>query len=87
MIPVIDGVYELYDIKNEQNSKKKMLLQQQVIEIRKHSEKLILKAKKIYNFKISKKLFENYDPVTCDFLLLEQMADLYYTKFKKVAKA
>ena len=77
MIPVVAGVYVPFDIANEPNPKKKIFLQKQVIFLRKHEEYIIIKAKKLYNMKISGKLYENYDRVTCDFKLLEEKAALY----------
>ena len=77
MIPVIKRVYEPFDIANEPNPKKKILLQKQVIFLRKHEKYIILKAKKLYNLKLTGKLYENYDRVTCDFKLLEEKATMY----------
>ena len=77
MIPVVAGVYTPYDIANEPNIKKKILFQKQVIFLRKHEKHIIEKAKKLYNLKISGKLYSNYDQVTCNFKLLEEKAELY----------
>lgn len=77
MIPIIDGVYHLIDIDHEPDAKKKALLQKQAIELRKNSDHLISKAKKLYRLKTSGLLYSNYDAVTCDFKLLEEKAKLY----------
>lgn len=77
MIPVVAGVYSLFDIANESNPKKKIFLQKQVRILRKNEKHIINKAKKLYNLKISGSLYPNYDGVTCDFKLLEEKAALY----------
>ena len=77
MIPVVGGVYHLFDIAHEPNPKKKILLQKQVIFLRKHEKHIIAKAKKLYYLKVNGGLYENYDNVTCDFKLLEEKASLF----------
>lgn len=77
MIPVLDGVYKKFDINNEKNLKKKTLLIKQVIELRKKSDYIIKKAKKLYGLKISGRLYASKDNITCDFKLLESIIHLY----------
>lgn len=77
MIPIVDGVYHLFDIDNEPDRKKKTLLQNQAKVIRKNEKHIISKARKIYRLKTEGKLYPNYDAVTCDFHLLEEQAKLY----------
>ena len=77
MIPVVAAVYTSFDITNEPNLTKKTFLQKQVVFLRKKEAYIIAKAKKLYNLKISGKLYPNYDAITCDFKLLEEKASLF----------
>ena len=77
MIPVVSGVYIPFDIQNESNLQRKILLQKQVRFLRKNESYIVNKAKKLYNLKVTGELFPNYDKVTCDFKLLECKASEY----------
>lgn len=72
MIPVFDSVIKDYDIKNEADSKYKMLLENQVRLLRKpyHDGTLAKYANKIYTDKVNH-INKNYLKATVDFKLLE----------------
>ena len=84
MIPVVEGVYHKIDFTITDADTKydracKMLLINQKRFIDKHEKDIRNKALILYNLKTQKKLYENYDKITCDFLKLEKVAG----KFKK----
>ena len=47
--------------------------------LRKNHDKIIVKAKKIYNLQRSGELYENYMKVTCDFAILEKQCMLWFS--------
>ncbi|MCM1404714.1 MAG: type III toxin-antitoxin system ToxN/AbiQ family toxin [Prevotella sp.] len=82
MLPVVDGTYYSADLKIDNHddtfTKNKKLVLQKIAQFsRKNKNKIIIKARYLYNLKISGKLYPNYDAITCDFRLLENVADSY----------
>ena len=76
MIPIIDGVYTPVDLIPQKTDTKrqtaeKIKFSRIVRFLRKNQEKIIIKAKKIYNMQKSGLLYKNYMAVTCNFDLLE----------------
>jgi len=82
MIPLVDGVYEKYELAKVLNKVQRQLHEKQIIDLRKNAAHIVAKAEKIYKLKIGRKLYPNYDDVTCDFKKLETAAKLYNSKKK-----
>jgi len=87
MIPVVKGVYWLADLKikptdKEWEKNKKILLQRTIRFLRKHDERLLIKAKFLYDKMCREKLSSKQSVIVCDFLKLELQA----SKWKGVKK-
>lgn len=85
MIPVIDGVYNLVDMKIKEsdsleNAKYKRMLIEQLKFLSTNEKKLRTKVNILYNMKIKKQLSEHRDLVVCDFRLLEEKSLLFINK-------
>ena len=82
MLPVVGGTYfsadlEISSLDDDFIKNKKLVLQKIEQFSRKNNEKIIIKAKNLYNLKIKNKLYPNYDAITCDFKKLEEVASNY----------
>ncbi len=82
MLPVVKGVYTLIDLTIKPNDDFKTKVEKtKFINIarflRKNYNKIVMKAKKIYNLQKSGQLYENYMQVTCDFEKLEKQSLLW----------
>ena len=74
MIPVPDDAIMLYDVENEQDQAYKDLVNEEIIYIRKHAEKIVKNAKVLYSKRKSGK--ENRVVQSClDFIALEKECD------------
>ena len=87
MLPVVDNVcfdadLKINDSDDEYIKSKKFGLQKISQFVRKNENKIIKKARHLYNLKISGRIFPNYDAITCDFKKLEEVAGKY-EDFKK----
>jgi len=82
MIPVVKSVYwfidtNIYITDTPKLKSEKIKLLNIIRFLRKNKNKIIIKAKKIYNLQITNKLYANYKDITCDFKLLEEKAIMY----------
>lgn len=77
MIPVPISELELYDLENEADSTYKDLVQNEMIFIRKHREKIISNAKVMYNQKASNDTTAGYVKSALDFQALEALCAAY----------
>ncbi len=77
MIPVPNDCIKLLDIRNQED-KYKILLEQQIIYINKNEEKILRKAKSIYN-SVTNHTNSFLESISCNFSLLESI----YKKFEK----
>ena len=77
MIPVPDSELELYDYENEQDQKYKDLVQNEIIAIRKNSEKIIGNANLLYKQKIANDTTAGYVAAALDYKKLEDLCDKY----------
>ena len=80
MIPVPTSELELYDLEHELDSTYKDLVQNEMIFIRKHREKIISNAKVIYNQKASNDITAGYVKYALDFQVLETLCAAYERK-------
>ena len=77
MIPVPESELELYDIDNETDYAYKTLVQDEIIFIRKHAEKIKTNALILYNQKIKNDKTAKYVDVALDFKQLESLCLQY----------
>ncbi len=77
MIPAPISELELYDLENEADSTYKDLVQNEMIFIRKHREKIISNAKVMYNQKVSNDITAGYVKSALDFQALEGLCTAY----------
>lgn len=77
MIPVPDSELELYDIDHETDLNYKMLVQNEIIVIRKNAEKITTNAQVLYKQKVNGDKTANYVNSALDFKLLEKVCDEY----------
>ena len=80
MIPVPTSELELYDLEHELDSTYKDLVQNEMIFIRKHREKIISNAKVMYNQKASNDITAGYVKYALDFQVLETLCAAYERK-------
>ena len=80
MIPVPTSELELYDLEHELDSTYKDLVQNEIIFIRKHREKIISNAKVMYNQKASNDITAGYVKYALDFQVLETLCAAYERK-------
>jgi len=85
MIPVVDSAYWLADLDISPEDaqwlvRKKIMLRKTIRFLRKHEERLILKAKFLYNKSCEGKLSEKQSRIVCDFKRLEEAAKTYNMK-------
>lgn len=83
MIPVPESELELYDIENETDLLYKDLVQNEIIFIRKHREKIESNAKIMYKQKISDDSTAGYVKFALDYLKLEGLCKMYERKKMK----
>lgn len=83
MIPVPESELELYDIENETDLLYKDLVQNEIIFIRKHREKIESNAKVMYKQKISDDSTAGYVKFALDYLKLEGLCKMYERKKMK----
>ena len=77
MIPVPETELELYDLDNEPDDKYKDLVQNEVVFIRKHREKIIANAQLLYRQKKANDQTAGYIKAALDYSSLEQLCDIY----------
>lgn len=77
MIPVPENELELFDLDNENDLEYKDLVQNEVIFIRKHREKIIANAQLLYKQKKSNNRTVGYVNSALDFSALEKLCDEY----------
>ena len=77
MIPVPEEELELYDLDNESDSEYKDLVQNEIVFIRKHREKIIANAKLLYEQKKANDQTTGYVKTALDYSSLEQLCEAY----------
>lgn len=77
MIPVPESELELYDLDSESDAEYKDLVQNEVIFIRKHREKILANAHLLYKQKQSNNQTARYVKSALDYPALEKMCDEY----------
>ena len=82
MIPVPETELELYDLDNEPDVEYKNLVQNEVVFIRKHREKIIANAQLIYKQKKANDQTAGYVKSALDYFALEKLCGAY-KKLKK----
>lgn len=80
MIPVIDGIYDLFDINSTKNEKYKTLLRKQIDYLRINNDRLMKNAITLYNQKNNTYFTKNYLENTVDFTLLEEKLNSFILK-------
>jgi protein AbiQ len=88
MIPIVDGVATKINMilsrkDNDYQIKYKNLLHNQWLFINRNENRIIEKAKRLYDKKINNKLSPRVDSITCDFIKLEEHAKTYVKPKKK----
>ena len=73
MIPVPETELELYDIENESDNKYKDLVQDEIVFIRKHADKIRSNAHILYNQKMNNDDTANYVKAALDYQKLEAL--------------
>lgn len=84
MIPVVAGVYTYINLtiapNDDEKARREKIKYMRILRfLRKNHDKIIVKAKKIYNLQRSGELYENYMKVTCDFAILEKQCMLWFS--------
>ena len=77
MIPVPETELELYDFEHETDAEYKDLVQNEVIFIRKQSQKIVSNAHLLYKQKIMKDETAGYIKFALDYAMLEKLCDEY----------
>ncbi len=77
MIPVPEKELELYDLDNESDTEYKDLVQNEVVFIRKHREKIIANAQLLYKQKKANDQTAGYVKTALDYSSLEQLCEIY----------
>ncbi|MEE1315279.1 MAG: type III toxin-antitoxin system ToxN/AbiQ family toxin [Faecalimonas sp.] len=77
MIPVPESELELYDLENEQDEAYKDLVQNEMIFIRKNSNKIIANANLLYRQKAMDEQVATYLESVLDYKSLEKLCDAY----------
>ena len=79
MIPVPSSELELYDVDNEEDSKYKELVQNEIIFIRKQKDKIISNANLLYKQKCQNDETAGYVKSALDYKKMEKLCDKYCT--------